>query len=59
VLSELCAIAETGVAIGLSLSGTNQGKALRIALETEIGGANPFSCVQARSTFSSHRSERR
>jgi aryl-alcohol dehydrogenase-like predicted oxidoreductase len=47
VLSELCAIAETGVAIGLSLSGPNQVNALRIALDTEIGGANPFSCVQA------------
>jgi aryl-alcohol dehydrogenase-like predicted oxidoreductase len=47
VLAALAAIADTGIAIGLSLSGPRQADALRVALEVEIDGINPFSCVQA------------
>jgi aryl-alcohol dehydrogenase-like predicted oxidoreductase len=47
VVSELAEISETGVAIGLSLSGPRQGDALRVALEVEVDGVNPFSCIQA------------
>jgi aryl-alcohol dehydrogenase-like predicted oxidoreductase len=47
VLGELAEICERGVIIGLSSSGPRQGDALRVALEAEIDGVNPFSCVQA------------
>jgi aryl-alcohol dehydrogenase-like predicted oxidoreductase len=47
VLSELAAMREGGLVIGLSLSGPRQKDALRRALEADIDGVNPFSCVQA------------
>ena len=47
VLSELVTIAEDGPAAGLSLSGPDQSRALRRALEVNVDSVNPFSCVQA------------
>jgi aryl-alcohol dehydrogenase-like predicted oxidoreductase len=47
VTSELAALAETGLVLGLSLSGPQQSEALELALDIEVEGTNPFSCVQA------------
>ena len=47
VLAELAAIAAAGTAVGLSLSGPRQAQALRVAMDAEVDGVNPFSCVQA------------
>lgn len=47
VLSELVALAESGVRVGLSVSGPTQADTIRQALETTVAGVNPFSCVQA------------
>jgi aryl-alcohol dehydrogenase-like predicted oxidoreductase len=47
VLEELAALAEGGVVVGLSVSGPQQKETLLQALEADVGGINPFSCVQA------------
>jgi aryl-alcohol dehydrogenase-like predicted oxidoreductase len=47
VLRELARLRETGLAIGLSVSGPGQGETIRRALEVAVDGANPFAAVQA------------
>jgi aryl-alcohol dehydrogenase-like predicted oxidoreductase len=47
VLEALAGLAESGVAVGLSVSGPQQARTIRHALEVEVGGRNPFSTVQA------------
>ena len=47
VLAGLLEIQEAGVAVGLSVSGVEQAQTIRHALDVEIDGINPFSCVQA------------
>ena len=47
VLAELGDLAAEGLAIGLSLSGPQQGDALRRALELTTDGTAPLACVQA------------
>jgi aryl-alcohol dehydrogenase-like predicted oxidoreductase len=47
VLGALANLAETGVAVGLTTSGPDQATTIRSALEAEVDGRNPFSCVQA------------
>jgi aryl-alcohol dehydrogenase-like predicted oxidoreductase len=48
VLRELCRLrADTGVVMGISLSGPRQGAVLRRALTIEVDGTSPFSSVQA------------
>lgn len=47
VLGELARYREGGLAIGLSLSGPDQAKTLRRALEVRVGGAPLFDAVQA------------
>jgi aryl-alcohol dehydrogenase-like predicted oxidoreductase len=47
VLSELAAMRRDGLAIGLTVSGTQQAQVIRRALQIEIAGENPFQSVQA------------
>ena len=47
VLAALVEIREAGLAVGLSVSGVEQAQTIRQALEVEVDGINPFSCVQA------------
>ena len=47
VLQELTRLRQEGLVIGLSLSGPDQAVVARRALEVEVDGGNPFSCVQA------------
>jgi aryl-alcohol dehydrogenase-like predicted oxidoreductase len=47
VLAELARLRQQGLAIGLSLSGPDQGTVARRALSVEVDGVNLFSCVQA------------
>ena len=47
VLAELAALRDTGVVVGLTLSGPVQADTLRRALDVQIDGVNPFRCVQA------------
>jgi aryl-alcohol dehydrogenase-like predicted oxidoreductase len=47
VLTELAALADGGLAIGLSVSGPRQADTIRQALAAEIDGVNPFRSVQA------------
>lgn len=47
VLNELGALRESGLKIGLSLSGPNQSEVLRRALNVTIDGRRLFDCVQA------------
>lgn len=47
VLRELGRLRETGLVIGMSVSGPRQGEVIRRALEIELDGANPFGEVQA------------
>lgn len=47
VLSALVELANDDVAVGLTLSGPRQAATLRRALEVDVDGRNPFSCVQA------------
>ena len=47
LLHALADTAATGLVIGLSTSGPRQADVVRRALELEVEGANPFSCVQA------------
>lgn len=47
VLSELAALADTGLAVGLSVSGPSQRDTVRQALAASVDGVNPFSAVQA------------
>jgi aryl-alcohol dehydrogenase-like predicted oxidoreductase len=47
VLHELAALRESGLIIGLSLSGPNQGEVLRRALAVTLDGKRLFDCVQA------------
>lgn len=47
VLDALQALADTGVVIGLSLSGPQQARTLERALELTAVGRAPFACVQA------------
>jgi aryl-alcohol dehydrogenase-like predicted oxidoreductase len=47
LLGELARLKKEGVVIGLSLSGPQQGHALRQATEVQIDGVRLFDCVQA------------
>jgi aryl-alcohol dehydrogenase-like predicted oxidoreductase len=47
VLGELARLRETGVKVGLTLSGPAQGETLRRALDVTVGGRRLFDCVQA------------
>jgi len=47
VLLELAHLQETGLKIGLTLTGPNQAATLRKALEVVVAGKNLFQCVQA------------
>ncbi len=47
VLRELARLRESGLAIGLTVSGPNQGDVLRAALSVRVDGVNPFQTVQA------------
>ncbi|MGH9118309.1 MAG: aldo/keto reductase [Acidimicrobiales bacterium] len=47
VLASLVGLADDGVVAGLSVSGPAQGEVVRMALEAEVDGVNPFRCVQA------------
>ncbi len=47
LLGALAEAAEAGVAIGLTTSGPAQGDVVRRALEVDVDGVNPFTCVQA------------
>jgi aryl-alcohol dehydrogenase-like predicted oxidoreductase len=47
VLEELARLRETGVRIGLTLSGPGPGEILRQALDVAVGGQLLFDCVQA------------
>ncbi|WP_375769376.1 aldo/keto reductase [Archangium gephyra] len=47
VLEELGRLRDSGVRVGLSLSGPKQAEVLRRALEVRAGGSPLFSCVQA------------
>jgi len=47
VLSELSALSDSGLTIGLSVSGPRQAEVIRRALALRVGGVNPFQCVQA------------
>ncbi|HZH16988.1 MAG TPA: aldo/keto reductase [Archangium sp.] len=47
VREELGRLRDTGVRVGLSLSGPRQAEVLRRALEVQAGGSPLFSCVQA------------
>ena len=43
----LAALRDSGVAVGLTVSGPNQAEVVRRALEVDVDGMNPFSTVQA------------
>jgi len=47
VLGALAELSAEGVAIGLTVSGPRQADVVRRALESRVGGRNPFSTVQA------------
>lgn len=47
VREELGRLRDSGVRVGLTLSGPQQAEVLRRALEIQVGGAPVFSCVQA------------
>jgi aryl-alcohol dehydrogenase-like predicted oxidoreductase len=47
VLRELVGLRESGLAIGLTVSGPGQAETIRRALEVEVDGENPFQAVQA------------
>jgi aryl-alcohol dehydrogenase-like predicted oxidoreductase len=47
VLTALARLADSGVVVGLSVSGPHQARTIRRALEVEVDGVNPFSTVQA------------
>lgn len=47
VLAALCELADAGVVVGLTVSGTDQAGTVRRALEVEVDGVNPFRTVQA------------
>ncbi|HMD44819.1 MAG TPA: aldo/keto reductase [Acidimicrobiales bacterium] len=44
---DLVALAGTGVAVGLTVSGPAQAEVVRRALAVEVDGRSPFACVQA------------
>ena len=47
VLAELMTLRESGLVIGLSVSGPRQADVIRRALKVEVDGINPFQTVQA------------
>lgn len=47
VLAELVRLSESGVAIGLTVSGPRQADTIRRAFGASVDGVNPFRCVQA------------
>jgi aryl-alcohol dehydrogenase-like predicted oxidoreductase len=47
VLTQLLTLADTGTAVGLSVSGPGQAATVRQALTTSVDGRNPFTAVQA------------
>lgn len=47
VLDELARLRAEGLAVGLTVSGPRQAETIRRALDVDIGGENPFQCVQA------------
>jgi aryl-alcohol dehydrogenase-like predicted oxidoreductase len=47
VLAELAGLRAGGLAVGLTVSGERQAEVVRLALEAEIDGVNPFGSVQA------------
>jgi aryl-alcohol dehydrogenase-like predicted oxidoreductase len=47
VLSELGALRDSGLTIGLSVSGPRQAEVIRRALDVSVNGVNPFQSVQA------------
>jgi aryl-alcohol dehydrogenase-like predicted oxidoreductase len=47
VLAELNEMRTEGIVIGLTTSGPRQADIVRRAVDAEVDGANPFSCVQA------------
>jgi aryl-alcohol dehydrogenase-like predicted oxidoreductase len=47
VLEELARLKATGIRIGLSVTGPNQARTLRRALEITVAGTRLFNCVQA------------
>jgi aryl-alcohol dehydrogenase-like predicted oxidoreductase len=47
LLRALAVLHDSGVAVGLTVSGPNQADVVRRALEVDVEGTNPFSTVQA------------
>jgi aryl-alcohol dehydrogenase-like predicted oxidoreductase len=47
VLAALAALGDSGIAVGLTVSGPLQAEVVRLALEVDVDGTNPFSTVQA------------
>jgi aryl-alcohol dehydrogenase-like predicted oxidoreductase len=47
VLNELIRLRSDGLVVGLTVSGPRQAETIDCALGVEIGGVNPFQCVQA------------
>jgi aryl-alcohol dehydrogenase-like predicted oxidoreductase len=47
LLAALVALRGRDVVVGLSVSGPRQPEVVRLALEAEVDGVNPFECVQA------------
>jgi aryl-alcohol dehydrogenase-like predicted oxidoreductase len=47
VLGRLAELAGRGVTVGLTTSGPRQADVIRLALDIEVGGVNPFQTVQA------------
>jgi aryl-alcohol dehydrogenase-like predicted oxidoreductase len=47
VLSALAQLHESGLVIGLTVSGPRQADTIRRALDVDVDGVNPFQCIQA------------
>jgi aryl-alcohol dehydrogenase-like predicted oxidoreductase len=47
VMGELASLRESGLAVGLSVSGPHQADVIRHALDVRVDGRSPFACVQA------------
>jgi len=47
VLEELLRLRSEGLVVGLTVSGPHQKETINRALDVQIGGVNPFECVQA------------
>lgn len=47
VLDRLAELREEGLVVGLSVSGARQAEVIHAAMQVDVDGVNPFSCVQA------------